>query len=144
MTVFAEDDTTVLENDTVLVFFSGSFVGVFEPMGIGSVALSAQAVSVDFLKGVSIDNVTFGRPSEVSQPDTLLLLGVGLLGFVVFWRVSRRTLEQALQKPSTIRQSRFVFRRCASAGRRVGAKWEQSLSQRDGVGAKWEQKTRRG
>jgi hypothetical protein len=34
-------------------------------------------------------------------------------------------------------------RRCASDGRRGGAKWEQSPFPRDGVGAKWEQKRRR-
>lgn len=33
---------------------------------------------------------------------------------------------------------------CASAGRRVGAKWEQHPPKRDGMGAKREQKTRKG
>jgi hypothetical protein len=82
VTVFAADDTTILQSDTIIIppFSFGSFIGLVEPADIGSVALTA--VAAEFFKDINIDNVTFGL-ARVPEPASLLLF---LAGFAAIAR----------------------------------------------------------
>jgi hypothetical protein len=87
VTIFAGDDTTILQSDTITIppFSFGSFIGLLEPAGIGSVALTA--VATEFINDINIDNVTFGL-ARVPEPASLLLF---LAGFAaIACRLRRR------------------------------------------------------
>lgn len=60
ITIFAEDDTTILGTETVRTFFALKFIGAEDFAGIGSVKVSSIEVDESSDYDVRVDNVTFG------------------------------------------------------------------------------------
>jgi len=78
VTLFADDDTTVLQTHTfdiaTPIFVGGrKFFGVSEAEDIGSVRIQSQTF-------VGIDDLTFGIASAIPEPSTLALVLAGLAG----------------------------------------------------------------
>lgn len=86
VTLFAEDDTTILEThafDIATPIFAGGrkFFGVSEAENIGSVRIESQTF-------VGIDDLTFGVASTIPEPSTLVLFSGALAGLVTVRRRS--------------------------------------------------------
>jgi hypothetical protein len=93
VTVFASDDSSVLEHDAFTLFFLKGFIGVSEPAGIGSVTISATArAPLDFVKDVTIDDLTFGSASTaIPEPPTSFLVFAALASFGALHRHRHRS-----------------------------------------------------
>jgi PEP-CTERM motif len=84
VTLFAQDDTTILQTHTfdipTPIFVGGrQFFGVSEGGNIGSVRIESQTF-------VGIDDLTFGLGNTIPEPSTLVLLSIALAGIVAVRR----------------------------------------------------------
>ena len=96
LTILAPDDVTIVEQESVVAFFQGTFIGASDPQAIGGLLIGSRAPVVPGFNifDTAIDNVAFGTP--VPEPSTLVLLStIGAVPIVMYgWRCRKqRRLE---------------------------------------------------